>query len=268
MEGTEYDFAISGVDIALWDIAKCANLPLYKLWGGSDADKVPAYASLVKYSDQGDLKSAALHAQKAGYNVIKLHQVDDESLKTVRNAVGEGARLTIDINCAWSPDKALERFGNLLHTIYTGLKNRLSTEDFKSLARLGQLSGIPIASGENACTVFQFQEMLEAGAATFIQPSLIKVGGISEWRKVAILAEVYNIKVKPHSPYFGPGLLATAHLVATHRNAEFVEYLYVNLETSVFKTPPHFERGYLHLPQGPGLGLEIDPAVLKQYKQV
>ena len=101
-------FAISGVDIALWDIAgKCANLPLYKLWGGSDADKVPAYASLVKYSNKSDLKSAALHAKKAGYEVIKLHQVDVESLKTVRDAVGEGARLTIDINCAWSPDEAL-----------------------------------------------------------------------------------------------------------------------------------------------------------------
>ena len=263
-------FAISGVDIALWDIVgKCANLPLYKLWGGSDADKVPAYASLVKYSDQNDLKSAALHAKKAGYDVIKLHQIDEESLKTVRSAVGESARLTIDINCSWSPDEALEKARQFApYNLYWLEEPIFPPEDFKNLARLGQLSGIPIASGENACTAFQFREMLEAGAATFIQPSVIKVGGISEWRKVAILAEVYNIKINPHSPYFGPGLLATAHLVATHRNAEFVEYLYVNLETSVFKTPPHFERGYLHLPQGPGLGLEIDPAVLKQYKQV
>jgi L-alanine-DL-glutamate epimerase-like enolase superfamily enzyme len=258
------------VEIALWDIAgKCANLPLYKLWGGSDADKIPAYASLVKYSKQNDLKNAALHAKKAGYDVIKLHQTDVESLKTVRTAVGENVRLTIDINCSWTADEALEMARKFApYHLYWLEEPIFPPEDFRSLARLAQLSGVAIASGENACTAFQFREMLEAGAATFIQPSVIKVGGINEWRKVAILAEMYNAKINPHSPYFGPGLLATAHLVATNRNAEFVEYLYVNLETSVFKTPPHFERGYLHLPQGPGLGLEIDPAVLTRYKQV
>jgi D-galactarolactone cycloisomerase len=262
-------FAISGVDIALWDIAgKCANLPLYRLLGGTSKANVPAYASLVKYSSQNDLKAAALHAQRAGSKMIKLHQLEAESLKTFRSAVGDEIGLTVDVNCAWTPKQALEKALEFAPYRLDWLEEpTFPPEDFQSLARLGALSGMPIASGENACTVFQFREMLEAEAVTYIQPSVIKVGGITEWRKVAILAEVYNAIITPHSPYFGPGLLATAHLVATHPLAEWVEYLYVSLEASVFKNPPKFDRGTIDLPQGPGLGLEIDPAVIKEYNR-
>jgi L-alanine-DL-glutamate epimerase-like enolase superfamily enzyme len=127
-------------------------------------------------------------------------------------------------------------------------------EDFRSLARLGELSATPIATGENACTAYQFKAMLDAGAATYIQPSVIKVGGITEWHKVALLAETYNLKIAAHSPYFGPGLLASAHLVAATPCAESMEYYYVNLEASVFQPPPKFEEGYISVPPGPGPG--------------
>jgi L-alanine-DL-glutamate epimerase-like enolase superfamily enzyme len=263
-------FAISGVDIALWDIAgKCAGLPLYRLLGGVKDMKVPAYASLLRYNDLDKLEAAALHAHRAGYNMIKIHQVDVESLKTVRQVVGQDTRLMMDINCAWSPEKALEMAQQFVPYHLHWLEEPIfPPEDFQSLARLGYLSATPIAAGENACTAYQFKAMVEAGAATYIQPSVTKVGGISEWRKVAVLAETYNVKVAPHSPYFGPGLLATAHLVATTPWAEVVEYYYVNLEASVFKQPPKPEKGYLSLPEGPGLGLDIDPAVLQHYRVV
>ncbi|MDH4266081.1 MAG: hypothetical protein OEW45_10625 [Deltaproteobacteria bacterium] len=81
----------------------------------------------------------------------------------------------------------------------------------------------------------------------------------------AILAETYNVNVAPHSPYFGPGLLATAHLVAATPSAEWVEYYYANLEASIFQQPPKLEKGHIFLPEGPGLGLEIDPSVLQHY---
>ncbi len=102
-------FAISGVDIALWDIlGKCAGLPLYRLLGGAQASEVPAYASLVRYKDQGEIRAAAFHAKRAGYEAIKLHQLDVESLKTVREAVGGETRLMVDVNCPWSPEQALD----------------------------------------------------------------------------------------------------------------------------------------------------------------
>jgi L-alanine-DL-glutamate epimerase-like enolase superfamily enzyme len=263
-------FAISGVDIALWDIAgKCAGLPLYRLLGGAKERKVPVYASLPRYGDLEKLKTAALHAHRAGYDLIKLHQLDVESLKTVRQAVGDGPRLMMDINCAWSLNKAREMAQQFAPFNLHWLEEPIwPPEDFRSLARLGSLSAMPIAAGENACTAYQFKAMLEAEAADYIQPSVTKVGGISEWRKVAALAETYNVKVAPHSPYFGPGLLATGHLVAATPWAESVEYYYVSLETSVFKSPPKLEKGYISLPEGPGLGLEIDPYVLQHYRVV
>jgi len=261
-------FAISGVDIALWDIlGKCAGLPLYRLLGGAQASQVPSYASLVRYKDQGEIRAAASHAKRSGYKAIKLHQVDVESLKTVRETVGEEIRLMIDANCPWNPEQALDLALRFKPYGISWLEEPIwPPEDFRSLARLGHLCGIPIAAGENACTVFQFREMLEAGAAAYIQPSVIKVGGVSEWRKVAAHSEPYNVEIAPHSPYFGPGFLATAHLVASFPSARSLEYLYVTLASSVFKQPLKFENGYFQLPQGPGLGLDIDLDFIKRYE--
>ncbi len=261
-------FAISGVDIALWDIlGKCAGLPLYRLLGGAPAGEVPAYASLVRYQDQAEIRTAASHAKRAGYQAIKLHQGDVESLKTVRETVGEEIRLMIDANCRWSPEQALEMSRRFKPYGLFWLEEPVwPPEDFRSLARLGNLCGIPLASGENACTVFQFREMMEAGAAAYIQPSVIKVGGVSEWRKVAALSEPYNVKIAPHSPYFGPGLLATAHLVAASPSAVSIERLYVTLASGLFPEPLSFQNGSFQLPQGPGLGLDVDLEFIRHYE--
>lgn len=261
-------FAISGVDIALWDIAgKIADLPLYRLLGGTDTRQVKAYASLVRYADPHEVKKVAEHAISAGYKAIKLHQLDVESLEATRRAAGNEVALMIDINCAWTPEQALEKARQFEPYNILWLEEPLwPPEDFTGLARLGRISGIPIATGENACTVHQFRQILDAGAATYIQPSVVKAGGISEWRKIAALAETFNVTIAPHSPYFGPGFIATIHLVASTPCAEGIEYLYVDLEASVFKDFSTNENGTFPVPQGPGIGLEIDPDVLAHYK--
>jgi len=140
-------------------------------------------------------------------------------------------------------------------------------EDFEGLAQLGNVSGIPIATGENACTVYQFRRLLEAGAATFIQPSVTKVGGVSEWRKIAALAEAYNVTIAPHSPYFGAGLLATAHLAAATPRAAWLEHLYVTPEASIFQNFMGIQEGAFTVPDGPGLGLEIDTEAIERYRE-
>ncbi|MFQ5828846.1 MAG: mandelate racemase/muconate lactonizing enzyme family protein [Candidatus Methylomirabilia bacterium] len=262
-------FAISGIDIALWDIAgKAAGVPLHRLLGSAITSQVEAYASLVRYPEPEQVRVVALHAKEAGYTAVKLHQLDVESIRVSREAVGSEIRLMMDINCAWTPEQALDMARRLAPYALFWLEEPLwPPEDFKGLARLAELSGVPVATGENACTVYQFQAMLEARAASYIQPSVIKVGGISEWRKIAALAETYNVTIAPHSPYFGPGLSATAHLVAAAPRVGLLECLYVALEASVFKEPPRIEEGHFLLPQGPGLGLEIDPEVLARYRK-
>ena len=260
-------FAISGVDIALWDIAaKCADLPLYRLLGGLSRRDIPTYASLVRYPEPQQVCTATQRALQEGYEAIKLHQIDIESLRLARDVAGEDVHLMMDTNCAWTPEAALEMVQLLAPEDLYWLEEPLwPPEDFDALARLGQLSGMPLATGENACTVYQFRQMLEAGAAMFIQPSVTKVGGISEWRKIAALAESYNVTLAPHSPYFGPGLMATAHLVAATPRAAWLEYLYVTPEASVYKNFPRVTNGVFSLPDGAGLGLEIDPDVITRY---
>lgn len=262
-------FAISGVDIALWDLAgKCAGLPLYRLLGGSSDSHVPAYASLVRYQQPEHVQAVAEQALQEGYSALKLHQVDVESLQTVRAVAGEDMPIMMDINCAWNPEEAMEMAQRFAPEEPYWLEEPLwPPEDFEGIARLANLSGIPIATGENACTVHQFRHMLDAGAATFIQPSVTKVGGITEWRKVAAVAETHNVTLAPHSPYFGAGLLATAHLVAATPRATWLEYLYVTPEASVFGDFPTIQEGMFPVPQGPGLGLELDPDVLQKYRE-
>ena len=262
-------FAISGVDIALWDIAaKRANMPLYQLLGGAAKTEIPTYASLVRYSEPTHVRAVTERALGEGYEAIKLHQIDVESLRLARDVSGEDILLMMDINCAWMPEEALEMAQLFTPEELYWLEEPLwPPEDFDGLAQLGSMSGIPIATGENACTVFQFRQMIEAGAATFLQPSVTKVGGITEWRKIAALAESYNVSLAPHSPYFGPGLLATAHLVAATPRAMWLEYFYTRPEASVFKGFPEVTNGIFPLPDGPGIGLEIDPDVINRYRE-
>ena len=262
-------FGISGVDIALWDLAgKCANMPLYQLLGGAVQTEILAYASLVRYSEPEHVRIVAEQALQEGYEAVKLHQIDVESLRRARDLAGEDAYIMMDINCAWTPEEALEMTELCEPEDLYWLEEPLwPPEDFEGLAQLGNASGIPIATGENACTAHQFRRLLEVGAATFIQPSVTKVGGVSEWRKIAALAEAYNVTIAPHSPYFGAGLLATAHLAAATPRAAWLEYLYVAPEASIFHDFVGVQEGVFRVPEGPGLGLEIDMEAVERYTE-
>jgi len=260
-------FAISGVEIALWDLAgKRANQPLYALLGGAESREVKAYSSLVRYADRDQMAQHAMDSRDEGYEMIKLHQIDVDSVQAAREAVGDGVPITVDINCEWTPYEAAQMAVAMdEYDLYWLEEPVWPPEDYKGLAEVTGSTGVPIASGENACTAHQFRLMLEAGAATYIQPSVIKVGGISEFMKVAVLAEQYNVALAPHSPYFGPGFLATLHLLAHLRQASWIEKLYLDIEHPIFKKPIPFQDATYTVPDGPGLGLDVDPAVYKEY---
>ena len=128
-------------------------------------------------------------------------------------------------------------------------------------------TGVPLAAGENACTVWEFQKMFEAGAVTFGQPSVTKVGGITEFRKIAVLAEIQNVTLMPHSPYFGPGFLATLQLSSALPAESLLERFYVKPEASLYGDFIDPVDGFFRMPDGPGLGLDPDPEVVKAYRR-
>ncbi|MEE8433671.1 MAG: mandelate racemase/muconate lactonizing enzyme family protein [bacterium] len=261
-------FGISGVDIALWDLAgKRAGMPLADLLGGASSREVPAYASLVRYEEgAGEISEHAAQAVREGYGMIKLHQSAVESVALAREAIGDEMPLTVDINCQWSPLKSTEMAIAMDEYDLTWLEEPVwPPEDFAGLAAVQEGGGVPLAAGENACTAHQFQAMAEAGAVSYMQPSATKVGGISEFLKVATLAETFNLGLAPHSPYFGPGFLATLHLIAHCGRARWVEKIYFDLEVSPFSPALEPVNGVYQLPDGPGLGLELNADVVKEF---
>jgi L-alanine-DL-glutamate epimerase-like enolase superfamily enzyme len=265
-------FAISGVEIALWDLAaKRAGQPLYALLGGAADDHapphVPAYASLVRYEEEDERIAAyAKQAVKEGYTMVKVHQVTEPSVAQARRAIGDEVPLTVDINCEWSVYEA-SRMAMALdaHDLLWLEEPVWPPEDFEGLAEVQSSTGVPLSSGENACTVFQFKHMIAAGAATFVQPSVIKVGGVSEFLKVAALVQTANLELAPHSPYFGPGFAATLHLIAHTGQARWIEKLYFDLESPLFVKPLAFSKGSYTVPVEPGLGADLDPHALREY---
>ena len=140
-------------------------------------------------------------------------------------------------------------------------------EDFATLAEVRTKGGLDIAAGENACTVHQFRQMLTAGAVSYAQPSVTKVGGISEYLKVVALADAMGVKLAPHSPYFGPGLLATLQLLSLRDDGTFVELFYMNRAACLWGGRVDVDaQGTITVPDGPGLGCEPDRGVMERYR--
>src|SRR6267142_3640059 len=140
-------------------------------------------------------------------------------------------------------------------------------ENFDGLARLRREGEIPIAAGENASTLVEFQQMLSAGAVDFVQPSPAKMGGITELQKVFALAAAHNTTVMVHTFYDGPGLLASVHASAALGGADsLVEWRYFDLEAQLYGDAIIPTNGAIAIPQDPGLGIEPNRDVIRDYR--
>lgn len=257
-------FALSGLDIALWDLAgKAAGQPVHALLGGAQCSSVPCYASLLRYGEAGLVESHAARAASEGYGEIKLHEVTEAAVAAARRAIGEDMPLTVDVNCEWSRQAALDmakRFSE--HSIKWLEEPVFPPEDFAGMRSAGQRSGVPIAAGENLCFATQFESMLEARAVAYAQPSVTKVGGITEFLRVVDACK--GVEIAPHSPYFGPGALATLHLIASRLPGARFEHFYLRPEAWLY--PDLFGRSEIRLPGAPGLGIDPDLEVVGRYR--
>jgi L-alanine-DL-glutamate epimerase-like enolase superfamily enzyme len=258
-------FAISGLDIALWDIAaQRAGVSLAEHLGGASRNALPTYASLVRYGDRAAVKSSIQRAAGEGYDAIKLHEPSFDCAVEARQAAGAAIRLMNDVNCAWSEPDAVAMITAMrdldLHWIEEPV---FPPEDYEALARLGQL-GVPVAAGENACTAMEFARLVPA--VTYSQPSVIKVGGVSEFLACAEIARHAGKTVMPHSPYFGPGHWATLQLAAHLPHVGMIEFLYTLPGGWTGHDIPLPKDGAIALPSRPGIGFSPDEAVIDRYR--
>jgi D-galactarolactone cycloisomerase len=261
-------YALSGIDIALWDIAgKIAGLPLYRLIGGSARADLPAYASLLRYGAAEAITRYTEQALARGYRHVKLHEITVPEIKAARDVTGPGVPIMVDTNCPWTVVQAIDMARRLAPLDLHWLEEPVwPPENLAGLAEVRARGGIATAAGENYGTVWEFRRAFEAGAITYAQPSVTKIGGVTELRRVMTLAETFGVQVVPHSAYFGPGLLASIHCIAAMPAESLVERFYCDFAENPLGEAINPTRGRIAVPQGPGLGVDPDPRLLEKLR--
>ncbi|MBU2053931.1 MAG: mandelate racemase/muconate lactonizing enzyme family protein [Proteobacteria bacterium] len=260
-------YALSAIDIALWDIAgKLAGLPLYRLLGGGLRQDLPAYASLLRYGDPAAVARSTEEALSRGYRRIKVHEIGEAQIKAARETAGPDIPLMVDCNCPWTVEQAVDMARRLSPYDLQWLEEPVwPPENHAGLAEVRRRGKIAVAAGENAMAA-DFKGMFEVGAVSYAQPSVTKVGGVSEMRKVITLAESFGVEVVPHSAYFGPGLMASLHLIAALVPEAPVERFFCDFDLNPYHDAIHPKDGRIAIPQGPGLGVDPDPKVIEKLR--
>ena len=260
-------YALSGLDIALWDIlGKSKNLPIYRLLGGAPRAKLPAYASLLKYGETDVVVRTCAQALERGYGELKVHETGRAEITAAAQLLRRhnGGSLMVDVNAPWTLGEALSAVAPLRELDLKWIEEPVwPLEDFEA-ARQVSAAGVPVAIGENVLTPADFARLIDSRAVDYVQPSVAKIGGISIARDIIAAANAANVAVAPHSAYFGPGLIATAHLVAALAPVPMLERLYCDLTESPFGDWYEPVDGQLAVPQGPGLGIDPDTAILNK----
>lgn len=263
-------YALSGIDIALWDIAgKLAGKPICQLLSNQSAADLPAYASLLRYGDPGLVAHAAAIAREQGFTKIKIHEIGTAEVAAARTAIGGGIPLTVDMNCPWTCDDALKMAEAWKpYDVFWMEEPIWPPDDFSAMAKFAAKSPIRLAAGENAGSLQEFERLMDIGKVAFVQPSVTKVGGISEMLRIIEAAKSRGVTVALHSPYFGPGLAATVHLIAALRPSSFVEWYFCDLAARPFggEIDPR-SNGRVTVPQAPGLGVGPDWDAIRKFAQ-
>ena len=278
---------ISAVDIALWDIAgKFHQVPVYKLLGGAFRTKVQPYATgFYRIKGQGEARRLAEEAVRhfeAGFSLMKVklgYGVEDDiaCMREIGRMVqGKPITLMVDTNHAYGRAEAL-RLGRALQEYdLRWYEEPVVPEDIQGYVEMRQKLHMPIAGGENEHTLYGFRELLGAGAVDVAQPDLGSCGGISAGRHIIALAQSHGVQVNPH--VWGSAIAQAASLqllaavpVAHHSLFALEPVLEYDRSTHPFRQhlitrPIQQVQGWVEVPSGPGLGVEVDRAVLERYR--
>ncbi|MBA2961373.1 MULTISPECIES: mandelate racemase/muconate lactonizing enzyme family protein [Ramlibacter] len=257
--------ALSGLDIALWDLrGKLAGVPVYRLLGGARRTRIPAYASLLQY--YGDTALVARNVEQslaAGYGQIKLHEKTLDSVRAARAAMGPGVPLMLDTNCAWDRQGAIAAVTAMReHDLHWVEEPVWPPEDVPSLRAVREATGVPTAVGENASSLFELLDLVRSRSADHVQPSALKSGGLTTLKAVSDACAGTPVRHSPQSAFFGPGFLATLHVLAAQEQEVAVERLFCGLGHVPYAHSVPFEGGAFHLNDQPGLGADPEPDLL------
>jgi len=270
--GGIFTLALSAIDTALWDIrGKALDQPLWQLLGGH-RERVPTYASgsLRRGLTDKQAQQAAETLLKKGFREMKTqmalpgHPTPAEEVRrvrVVREAIGPDIKLMCDINQRWRPEQAID-IGHRVEEAGVGLfwlEDVTAADDFQGLARVTAALKTPIAGGEYVWGIVPFRHMIEARSVDIVMVDLARVGGVTQWMKVAGMAEAFNLPIVSHVM---PEILL--HMVAACPNGLTVEYMPWML--ALYEETPEIKDGQLVLPQKPGLGLKFDEKAIKSFR--
>ncbi|MHB2169874.1 mandelate racemase/muconate lactonizing enzyme family protein [Alsobacter sp. R-9] len=257
-------FAISALDIALWDIAaKRRGVSLSTLLGGRARESVRAYASLVRYGAPELVRRFGAKALAEGYSDLKLHEIEEACIAAGRD-VAPDATITVDVNCQWSRDQLISMAPALRRLRIDWLEEPTFPPEDPAPWQEAASLGIAVAAGENLCTLEGFLPLMSSLAV--VQPSVTKAGGVTEFLRITDAALGQGKRIAPHSPYFGPGYWATLQLAAALTAFDLFEYLYVEPEAWCGVDAPSPVGGSIAIPDTPGIGFRPAHDVIARYR--
>jgi len=264
-----YVYALAGLDIALWDLrGKLAGVPVHALLGGRRRDRVAVYASLLQYN--GDVERVRRTVDRAledGFGHIKLHERTAAAAMAARDVAGPDIPLMVDANCAWLPEQATAAVGAMAAADLKWMEEPIwPPEDFAALAAVRRATGVATAIGENAGSPLDFPKMIAADCVDYVQPSVIKIGGLTPLWRITTEAEQAGVTCAPHSPFFGPGYLATVHVLAATARESALERFYCELAYDPCGHVVPIAGGRVEVPDAPGLGGDPDFEAMQKFR--
>ncbi len=271
--------ALSGIDMALWDIrAKAAGLPLYAALGGAKR-RIPAYAGGISmgFQEPASLADEAAGYVAQGYRAVKLRigdtpETDIARVQAVRARLGDGIEILTDANTNYTVSDARRVMPVLAECRVAWLEEPFGCNNFGAYRQAAGFSSlVPLAAGENHYTRFDFARLIEEKAVQILQPDLSKTGGISESLKIAAMASAWGLPVHPHSSATGINHLASIHFLSAIDNGGYFEACVsaFNPLRDMFGAPCRIGAdGCVEASDAPGIGLQIDEEVFKQFPPI
>jgi len=271
--------AVSGVDIALWDLlGKLEGKPIYQLLNGMGRTTIPCYASSVYIADDQTMIEEARNQVARGFTQLKIkigrsrRKADIERdvgvVQGIRDTVGQGVDLFVDANGAYDAATAIRVARGLAEADVAWFEEPVPPDDREGYARLRSMTSVPLATGETEFSLFGFRDLIAGGMIDVVQPDAARSGGITGCRHAATLAYAWNKWFAPHTGFSGGvSHVAGMHAAAAAIDLETFEYMFIdNPLQDIFEEGfPQPEAGQLSVPDGPGLGLTLD---LKRIEEI